>query len=34
MDTDMSSYIRDAKRETFKEVISIRFNQNLPQGEN
>jgi hypothetical protein len=28
----MASYIRDAKREPFKEVLSIWFNQNLPQG--
>jgi hypothetical protein len=30
----MGKYIRNAKREPFKEVISIRFDQNLPQGEN
>jgi hypothetical protein len=29
----MGSYIGDAEREPFK-VISLRFNQNLPQGEN
>jgi hypothetical protein len=34
MDIETSSYIGDAKREPFKEVISIRFDQNLPQGEN
>jgi hypothetical protein len=34
MDTETDSYIGDAKREPFKEVISIRFDQNLPQGEN
>jgi hypothetical protein len=32
--TERSSYIGDARREPFKEVISIRFDQNLPQGEN
>jgi hypothetical protein len=32
-DTETGSYIGDAKREPFKEVISIRFDQNLPQGE-
>jgi hypothetical protein len=30
----MGSYMGDTKRETFKEVISIRFDQKLPQGEN
>jgi hypothetical protein len=30
----MCSYIGDTKREPFKEVISIWFDQNLTQGEN
>jgi hypothetical protein len=30
----MGSYIGEAKRDPFKEVISIRFDQNLPQGKN
>jgi hypothetical protein len=34
MDTEMGSYIEDSKREPFKEVISIRSDQNLPQREN
>jgi hypothetical protein len=32
MDTEMGSYNGDTKRETFKDVISIRFDQTLPQG--
>jgi hypothetical protein len=34
MDTETGSYIGDAKREPFKEVTSIWFDQNLPQGKN
>jgi hypothetical protein len=30
----MDSYMAHAKRETFKEVISIWSDQSLPQGEN
>jgi hypothetical protein len=30
----MGSYIGDVKRRHFKEVISIWFDKNLPQGEN
>jgi hypothetical protein len=29
MDTETGSYIKDARREAFKEMISIRLNQNL-----
>jgi hypothetical protein len=31
---ETGSYIGYAKIEPYKEVISIRFAQNLPQGEN
>jgi hypothetical protein len=34
MDTETGCYIGDTKREPFKEVISIQFDQNLLQGEN
>jgi hypothetical protein len=30
----MGSYIGDAKGEPFKEVTSIRYEKNLPEGEN
>lgn len=33
-DTEMGSYIKDAEGEPFKEVSSIWFDQNLPQGDN
>jgi hypothetical protein len=29
MDTEIGSYVGDAEREPFKEIISIRFDQNL-----
>jgi hypothetical protein len=33
MDRETGRYIGNAKRGTFKEVISVQFNLNLPQGE-
>jgi hypothetical protein len=33
-DVETGSYIGDEKGEPFKEMISIRLDQNLPQGEN